>query len=63
VLEALHDNGSADPFAGPGGNRSYVARQFPHMLRGKIDLDSTGYELGLDHKRKPNEIRELFDSG
>jgi hypothetical protein len=61
ALEARHDgDGSADPFAGPAGERAYVARQFPHMLRGEIDLDSTGYELGIGEKRTSAEIREMF---
>lgn len=60
TLEARSDKGEPDPFAGPGGDREYVKRQFPHMLRGEIDAESTAYELGTGNKRSPEEIRDLF---
>lgn len=61
ALNAPHDgDGSPDPFAGPGGDRIFVARQFPAFLRGDIDQDATAYELGADQKRSPAELLALM---
>lgn len=60
ALRALHDDGSTDQFAGPGSDPTFIARQFPAMLHGKIDMDTTAYELGTSEKRNPGELRELL---
>lgn len=49
-----------DPFEGPGADREFAKREFPHFVSGKVDSARADYELGRENMRKPGELRNMF---